>query len=173
MSADISTVSVDGLLHKQILALGEVLRERKASVSCAESCTGGGIAFAFTSVAGSSDWFNQSWVTYSNEAKHAQLGVKHATLDTEGAVSEQTVLEMAQGVSDRSGAEVAVSVSGIAGPGGGSQEKPVGTVWFGFNVYAETLAVKQVFSGNREEVRYKAICFAIDFLYQRLVAKSL
>ncbi|MBU3022075.1 CinA family protein [Aestuariibacter sp. A3R04] len=170
MNEDISTVSGDGLLQAQILALGEALRQHRATVSCAESCTGGGIAFAFTSVAGSSDWFNQSWVTYSNEAKQTQLGVKASTLAAYGAVSEQTVREMVAGVTTRSGAQIGISVSGIAGPGGGSQEKPVGTVWFGFAVFSETLAIKRVFDGDRCAVRHQAISFAIDFLYQRLVA---
>ena len=153
---------------QSVLALGEQLRQRGWTISCAESCTGGGLAYAFTSVSGSSDWFNVSWVTYSNDAKHQQLGVLKQTLTQYGAVSEQTVIEMAQGVAANSGAQVAVSVSGIAGPGGGSAEKPVGTVWFGFSFNGNTSAAKMLFSGDREAVREQAIDYVLarcnDFL---------
>ena len=102
MSQPFSTVSHDelrlGLLSEQILQLGELLRSREWSVSCAESCTGGGIAYALTSVSGSSDWFNQSWVTYSNEAKASMIGVQPDTLAKFGAVSEQVIKEMVTGM---------------------------------------------------------------------------
>lgn len=171
MSTEFSTVSMDSELNQRVLLLGERLRERKLTVSCAESCTGGGIAYAFTSVSGSSDWFNQSWVTYSNEAKQRLLGVSANTLEKFGAVSQQTVEEMVKGVIAKSGADAGISVSGIAGPGGGSAEKPVGTVWFGFIVNGSLFTEKQLFSGDRTAVREKAICFAINTLYQRLVAE--
>ena len=170
-TANASPLQLDSALTAQVLALGDVLRERKWTVSCAESCTGGGVAFAFTSVSGSSDWFNQSWVAYSNEAKQRELGVTEATLSQYGAVSEQTVKEMAQGVCRKSGAELAVTVSGIAGPGGGSDEKPVGTVWFGFVCGGKKAQIKQVFSGNRDKVRSAAIAFAISHLVQMLSEK--
>ena len=137
-------------------------------MSCAESCTGGGIAFAFTSVSGSSDWFNQSWITYSNDAKKRTLGVSEQTLQEFGAVSKQTVKEMAEGVRRNSGAQLVVTVSGIAGPGGGSEEKPVGTVWFGFMCGAMSEQIKQVFSGDRDEVRQHAIAFAMTHLVKML-----
>ena len=166
-----SSLQLDSALTAQVLVLGDVLREKKWTVSSAESCTGGGVAFAFTSVSGSSDWFNQSWVTYSNEAKQRELGVTEATLSQYGAVSEQTVKEMAQGVCRKSGAELAVTVSGIAGPGGGSDEKPVGTVWFGFVCGEKSAQIKQVFSGNRDQVRSAAIAFAISYLVKMLSEK--
>ena len=166
-----SPLQLDSALTAKVLVLGDVLREKKWTVSSAESCTGGGVAFAFTSVSGSSDWFNQSWVTYSNEAKQRELGVTEATLSQYGAVSEQTVKEMAQGVCRKSGAELAVTVSGIAGPGGGSDEKPVGTVWFGFACGDKTAQIKQVFSGNRDQVRSAAIAFAISHLVKMLGEK--
>ena len=171
MSTDFSTVCANSPLEECVSALGNLLRERGLTVSCAESCTGGGIAYAFTSVSGSSDWFHQSWVTYSNEAKQSLLGVKADTLEQFGAVSEQTVTEMVQGVVANSGASAGISVSGIDGPGGGSAEKPVGTVWFGFAVKGSLTTEKQIFSGDRTAVREQAIHFAINTLYQRLVAE--
>ena len=156
----------DNATIDRVTALGTALRERGWSVSCAESCTGGGVAYAFTSVAGSSDWFNQSWVTYSNDAKMRELGVAATTLNTVGAVSQQTVEEMALGVRRKSAAEAVVTVSGIAGPGGGSDDKPVGTVWFGFLCGDNAQQIKSVFSGDRIAVREQAIEFAITHLYK-------
>lgn len=134
------------------------------SVSCAESCTGGLLAGQFTALAGSSAWFNMSWVTYSNEAKQRLLGVSAEVLQTFGAVSEQTVRQMAQGALQAAQADFAVSISGIAGPAGGSETKPVGTVWFGLASKYDTEASCQLFSGNRDEVRQQAVAFALQFL---------
>lgn len=161
-------LSLDSALSAQVQVLGDSLRAKGWSVSCAESCTGGGVAFAFTSVSGSSDWFNQSWITYSNDAKKRTLGVSEQTLQEFGAVSKQTVKEMAEGVRRNSGAQLVVTVSGIAGPGGGSEEKPVGTVWFGFMCGAMSEQIKQVFSGDRDEVRQHAIAFAMTHLVKML-----
>ena len=174
MSQPFSTVSHDelrlGLLSEQILQLGELLRSREWSVSCAESCTGGGIAYALTSVSGSSDWFNQSWVTYSNNAKASMIGVQPDTLAKFGAVSEQVVEEMVTGTARNAKSQCAIAVSGIAGPGGGSNEKPVGTVWFGFQFGEQTVTIRQRFQGDRQAVRASAIVFAINELHQWLVA---
>lgn len=137
--------------------LGQVLLSKNWQISCAESCTGGGIAYAITSTAGSSEWFNRSFVTYSNEAKQQLLGVAGATLEQYGAVSSETVLEMALGTASATDAEVALSVSGIAGPGGGSDDKPVGTVWFGFRVGNSLSSEKVIFAGDRDQVRERAI----------------
>ena len=161
-------LKIDSALSAQVQVVGDSLRAKGWSVSCAESCTGGGVAFAFTSVSGSSDWFNQSWITYSNDAKKRTLGVSEQTLQEFGAVSKQTVKEMAEGVRRNSGAQLVVTVSGIAGPGGGSEEKPVGTVWFGFMCGAMPEQIKQVFSGDRDEVRQHAIAFAITHLVKML-----
>lgn len=158
---DDTCVNLNEDLCRNVVALGAALRKRGWTVSCAESCTGGGIAFAFTSVSGSSDWFNQSWVTYSNDAKHTCLNVKEATLTTHGAVSQETVAEMATGAQDRSQANLVVTVSGIAGPGGGSADKPVGTVWFGFICGEKKQEIKKLFSGGRDAVRAQAVRFAI------------
>lgn len=138
------------------------------TVTCAESCTGGLLAAAFTSVAGSSQWFEQSFVTYSNQAKQDRLGVSAQTLLAHGAVSRETVCEMARGAQAVTGADYALSISGIAGPGGGSAEKPVGTVWFGLAT-AETAAARTMrFDGGREAVRQQAVAFALGWLAESL-----
>lgn len=152
----------------KVLAIGDYLLAHSKTISCAESCTGGGVAFALTQVSGSSGWFNQSWVTYSNEAKAACLGVDRMLIERHGAVSQATVEAMAQGVILHSGADVAVAVSGIAGPTGGSEEKPVGTVWFGFVINGEVMATKQWFDGDRDAVRLQAVWFAIDYVHRVL-----
>jgi len=138
--------------------LGESLRQRGLMLATAESCTGGWVAQAITAISGSSQWFERGFVTYSNAAKMELLGVNPATLEQHGAVSEPTVREMAQGALARSHAQVAVAVSGIAGPGGGSLEKPVGTVclaWAGSGM--DTRAQCLLFTGNREAVRRQAV----------------
>jgi nicotinamide-nucleotide amidase len=146
--------------------LGEALRQRKLHISCAESCTGGGLAYALTSVAGSSAWFSQSYVTYSNHAKQALLGVKSEQLDQYGAVSSQVVEQMAKGCAKVSNADLAIAISGIAGPDGGSEQKPLGTVWFGFhysaNKTSSTQSIRQHFNGDRLAIRSVAITFALE-----------
>ncbi len=134
----------------------------------AESCTGGWIAKVFTDVAGSSRWFECGYVTYSNAAKVRDLGVAQRTLDAFGAVSEHTVREMASGALGVSGADVSIAVSGIAGPDGGSAEKPVGTVWFCVGLRGagavELIAEGQLFSGNREAVRRASVQRALELV---------
>jgi len=149
--------------------LGESLRERGLMLTTAESCTGGWVAQAITAVSGSSQWFERGFVTYSNLAKVETLGVHPATLEQHGAVSEPTVREMAQGALAHSHAQLAVAVSGIAGPGGGSLEKPVGTVclaWAGNGL--ETRAHCRQFMGNREAVRRQAVAAVLQGLLELL-----
>ncbi|MGH8369528.1 MAG: CinA family protein, partial [Gammaproteobacteria bacterium] len=122
--------------------LARRLLERGLKLACAESCTGGWIAKCLTDIAGSSDWFERGFVTYSNSAKQDALGVSAETLSMHGAVSEQSVREMAVGVLRHSQAQVAVAVSGIAGPTGGSADKPVGTVWIGWAWPDRSVSVK-------------------------------
>ena len=148
--------------------LGSALERRSATVSAAESCTAGGIAFALTSVDGSSHWFGQSFVTYSNEAKHKMLDVSQYALEQYGAVSHQVVEEMALGAALKANADYSMSVSGIAGPGGGSEEKPVGTVYFGWCLEGRVESEKAVFSGDRHAVRMQSIEFALKGLLQRI-----
>jgi nicotinamide-nucleotide amidase len=144
------------------------------SVATAESCSGGWIAKALTDVPGSSGAFGFGIVSYSNEAKEAMLGVKSATLESDGAVSEAVVREMVQGVLKLSGADLAVAVSGVAGPGGGSADKPVGSVWFAFGrlqdgQYAVD-AVKHRLDGDRAAVRARSVALALQGLRERLAA---
>ena len=135
----------------------------------AESCTGGGVAQALTDLEGSSSWFECGLVTYSNEMKQKLLLVQAETLSAYGAVSQQTVEEMARGALLQSGVELAVAISGIAGPGGGSAEKPVGTVWFAWAVKKGGMeSVCQLFEGDRGEVREQAIDFALEGLLRQL-----
>ena len=143
------------------VSLGATLQAKKWTVSCAESCTGGGVAYAITSVAGSSAWFERAFVTYSNPAKHSMLGVDEKILESYGAVSKQTVENMAKGCALASGANVAIAVSGIAGPDGGTVDKPVGLVWFGFYIQGNLYAVQCNLPGDRKQVREQAIKYAL------------
>lgn len=144
--------------------LGLLLIKRDATVTAAESCTGGGIAEVITQVAGASAWFNCSFVTYSNHAKTQLLDVPATILAEQGAVSETVVLAMAQGAQRRAAADYAVAVSGIAGPGGGTPAKPVGTVWLAWAGPAGCAARCFHFNGDRQLVRQQAIVEALQGL---------
>ncbi|MGP2757157.1 nicotinamide-nucleotide amidase [Serratia marcescens] len=155
-------MSENQLRRLSVLA-GEKLKAQGRWITCAESCTGGGIAKAITDIAGSSAYFDRGFVTYSNAAKHDLLGVSEATLAAHGAVSEEVVREMAIGALRAARADLALSVSGIAGPDGGSAEKPVGTVWFGFvGSDGRGLSRKMQFEGDRDAVRLQATIFALQ-----------
>ncbi|MDR7120651.1 nicotinamide-nucleotide amidohydrolase family protein [Rheinheimera soli] len=145
--------------------LGALLLRKNFSITTAESCTGGGIAYVLTAVPGSSAYLDRSFVTYSNKSKQQLLGVKAETLLQYGAVSKETVLEMAVGAAKAAGAEVAVAVSGIAGPDGGSVTKPVGTVHFCFEILGNQVLSHRIFDGDRATVRQQAI----DFVLQQLI----
>lgn len=143
--------------------VGKALQVRGLMLVTAESCTGGGIAETITAAAGSSAWFDRGFVTYSNAAKQQVLGVSGCTLAEHGAVSEQTVREMAKGALERSNAGLAVAVSGVAGPAGGSEAKPVGTVWLAYALTGhEVVARCHLFSGGRAEVRRSAVVAALE-----------
>lgn len=149
--------------------IGNSLQAQHLILATAESCTGGWVSEVVTSQAGSSAWFDRGFITYSNLAKQELLSVKENTLSQYGAVSEQTAREMAVGALKASQAHVSLSVTGIAGPDGGSVEKPVGTVWFAWasinkNSYAEC----QLFIGNRTAIRQQAVNFALRGLLQYL-----
>jgi len=150
------------------VAVGEALLRRGARVATAESCTGGWIAKVCTDIAGSSAWFERGWVTYSNTAKQQELGVSAALLASHGAVSEAVVLAMALGALERSGAEFAVAVSGVAGPAGGTAAKPVGTVWTAWawrnEGAVESRAERSQLPGDREAVRRQTVIFALEGL---------
>lgn len=155
--------------------LGELLLSQGLTVTCAESCTGGGIASAITDVPGSSQWFHTGYVTYSNQAKQQLLGVSPDALIAEGAVSELVVKQMALGALEESEADIAVAVSGVAGPGGGTVDKPVGLVWFcwagrcgdtGTDKLLECHSFQ--FTGGRSEVRATAVKQALEGLVSML-----
>lgn len=149
--------------------LGQLLLAKNLKLTLAESCTGGAIAAAVTAVAGSSAWFEYGLVTYSNKAKQSLLKVSSQTLCEHGAVSQQTVKEMAQGAKQLAGANVAISVSGIAGPAGGSPEKPVGTVWFGFNLDDDSSYERLcAFDGERQQIQQAAVMYALNTLIELL-----
>lgn len=145
--------------------LGQALLERGWCVATAESCTGGGIGAAITAVSGSSAWFDGGLITYSNRAKQALLGVDAATLAAAGAVSEAVVSQMAAGALQRCNADLAVAVSGIAGPAGGTADKPVGTVWIAWAQRDADVATRHfVFAGDRHSVRQQTITQALQGL---------
>ncbi|QQZ27727.1 nicotinamide-nucleotide amidase [Thiothrix subterranea] len=146
------------------------LQARSWMLTTAESCTGGWIAKLCTDLTGSSAWFERGFVTYSNEAKQDMLGVPVATLAEHGAVSEAVTAAMATGALLHSRAQVAVSVSGIAGPGGGTATKPVGMVCFGWAAQGgKVRTATQYFEGDREAVRYQAVQYALQGVFQMLV----
>lgn len=158
-------LEIDQLLN----TLKQLLLKKKMMLVTAESCTGGWIAQVITSMAGSSKWYERGFVTYSNQAKMDLLGVAESTLIDHGAVSEETAKEMVVGALNNSPADVAISVTGIAGPGGGSLDKPVGLVWFGFASKAFGVhAIRQQFSGDRAIVREQAVRFSLQQLIDYL-----
>jgi len=138
--------------------LGELLKLKDYSFTCAESCTGGWVGHALTSIPGSSEWFGSSFVTYSYEAKTQILGVSSEDLDNFGAVSEEIVEQMVSGALHKSGANVGVAISGIAGPAGGTDTKPVGTVCFAWKMDGQDVITStEYFAGDRNEVRYFSV----------------
>lgn len=152
---------------------GDVLRTQHHLLVTAESCTGGWLAKVVTDIAGSSQWFDRGFITYSNAAKVEQLGVAESVLREEGAVSEMTVREMAQGALERSPAHMAVAISGIAGPDGGSADKPVGTVWIAWATVVPAAVVTKLahFEGGRDDVRRAAVAAALEGVIEISEAK--
>ena len=148
---------------------GERLKARGLKLVTAESCTGGWVAQAVTAISGSSDWFDRGFVTYSNDAKREMLGVRAETLDRSGAVSEETALEMVRGALAASRAQVAVSITGVAGPTGGTATKPVGMVCFGWAIAGGGAdATTRHFAGDRSEVRRQSVLFALQGVLERI-----
>ena len=149
--------------------VAKLLIEKNLTIASAESCTGGYIAGRLVSCAGISSVFLEGAVTYSNEAKMRTLKVKKSTLDSVGAVSEETAIEMAQGIAKRAGTDIGISTTGIAGPGGGTKEKPVGLVYMGLYYKGKVKAYRFVFNGNREKVRNKAAVTALDLVRRAII----
>jgi len=163
----------DPVLYKLAEEVGAALKSRRLMLATAESCTGGWIAEAVTMVPGSSEWFERGFVTYTYISKREMLGVKVKTLEQHGAVSEETVREMASGALARSHAQVAVAVSGIAGPGGGLPEKAVGTVCFAWRMKdGRAGSETKVFPGDREAVRRASVEHALKGVLALLAAPS-
>lgn len=150
-------------------AVVDILKEKGYSVTTAESCTGGRLAARIMNVAGASEIYNEGYITYSNEAKRKLLGVKEKTLDDFGAVSSQTAAEMAEGAAKAAGADAALSVTGIAGPDGGTKEKPVGLVYIGCYVKGHTRVEEFRFTGNRDKNRDYAVVRALTLLREELL----
>lgn len=152
--------------------LGEHLLRQGLRCAVAESCTGGSLAAAITDVPGSSQWFDCGFITYSNESKQQLLGVSPTVIASEGAVSEAVVRAMAEGVLTHSRADMSVSISGVAGPDGGSEEKPVGTVWIAWASHSQLTAVhKFLFAGDRFAIRVQAVQASVEGLIQFIYEK--
>ncbi len=157
--------SIDALAER----LGSELRRRRWKVTTAESCTGGGLACAITSIAGSSGWFDGGWVVYSNRMKRDWLGLDEQMLARHGAVSEPAAIALAHEARLRAAADISAAISGVAGPGGGGPGCPVGVVWFGWSqTGAETVAERCHFSGDRSAVRLQSVAHALSGLLRLL-----
>ncbi len=159
---------IDEELYALAIEIGRLSAVRRVMIATAESCTGGLVAGAITAVAGSSAWFDRGFVTYSNAAKIEQLGVSPETIATHGAVSTRTAAEMAAGARRVSGADWAVAVTGVAGPGGGSVDKPVGTVCFGWAGPRGVQTESSLLSGDRAWVRRESVRIVLEGLIDRL-----
>lgn len=159
-------------LYALTVNLADILQKKCWFMASAESCTGGMIAAACTDLAGSSHWFERGLVTYSNAAKTELLGVDETLIERHGAVSEEVARAMVQGAVARSQAQVAVAVTGVAGPGGGSTAKPVGTVWFGWATPAGTVAEMKRFDGDRAAVRQATVAHALARLLELLAVQG-
>ena len=155
-------------LHKNSIkteeALGRLLKEKSLTVSTAESCTGGLVASRITDISGSSEYFKEAYVTYANEIKHKNLGVSNETLEKYGAVSSECAFEMAQGLYRRTGCDVAICTTGIAGPAGGSKNKPVGLVYIGVGAGDFITVFEKRFTGDRNRIRNSAANTALFYL---------
>jgi nicotinamide-nucleotide amidase len=151
------------------MACADRLRAQGLRLAVAESCTGGWLAKVLTDLPGSSAWFDRGYVTYSNSAKQSMLGVREATLIAHGAVSQECVAEMSQGVLDQCDADLSLAVSGIAGPSGGSEEKPVGTVCYAWQRRGQAPQVsRECFDGDREAVRQQSVAYLLERLQEML-----
>ena len=169
---DLLAQSWRALQADSVQKLAERLRAQGAQLASAESCTGGLIAAACTDLAGSSDWFERGFVTYSNAAKTELLGVPPESIAQHGAVSEPVARAMAEGALRRSHAQLSVAVTGVAGPGGGSADKPVGTVWFAWCADGRTESQRMRFDGDRAAVRAQTVLHALQGLLNRLPAPA-
>jgi nicotinamide-nucleotide amidase len=162
----------DSVVHQLAIRVGNKLRDERLTLATAESCTGGMVATAITDISGSSGWFERGFVTYSNQAKHEMIGVPNEMLDKHGAVSEPVARAMAEGALRNSRAQVSVAITGIAGPGGGTKEKPVGMVVFAWSNRLHTEVETLVFKGDREQIRVQAAAHSLRGLLTLLDEKE-
>lgn len=150
-----------------VCGLAEIFLKNQWRLSTAESCTGGLVAASITALAGSSDWFERGYVTYSNEAKSQDIGVDTQLIEQHGAVSDEVAQAMAKGAKQSSSADIALSITGIAGPTGGSVEKPVGTVWFAWELHdGRIVSERKLFLGDREAIRSQACDYSLSKLLE-------
>ncbi|WP_320174196.1 CinA family protein [Maridesulfovibrio sp.] len=156
------------MIENIVPSIGKILVEKGWTMSTAESCTGGLVAATLTDFSGSSTWFSGAVVAYSNEVKMSQLHVPEQAITDHGAVSEPVVRAMAEGVCKALNVDVGISLSGIAGPTGGTPDKPVGTVWMGWHVNGKTYAEKFLFSGDRKSVKDQSLQTVLEKLHQFL-----
>jgi nicotinamide-nucleotide amidase len=156
-------------IENMAIQIGSALKSHGLVLATAESCTGGAVASSITDIAGSAEWFERGFITYSNESKREMLGVAQETLVRYGAVSEAVVREMVAGALYYSHAQVALAVSGIAGPAGGMPDKPVGTVWFAWGIKGrQCVARLHHLSGSRAEIRMQSVCIAFQGVLELL-----
>ena len=170
MSLSISMNNFENELGNEAV-LVDLLKERKYLIATAESCTGGLIAATIVNVSGSSEVFHTGIITYANESKVKELGVDTAIIDKFGAVSEEVAIEMAKGVLKHTGADVSVSVTGIAGPSGATEHKPIGLVYISCNILGDVKTRKYLLQGNRKEIREETVRCALQFVIDRLKEK--
>ena len=163
-----SDIASSADIQSTVLAIADRLLVGSQTLCTVESCTGGGVAAALTDVAGSSAWFEYGFVTYSNGAKSDLVGVDARLIESRGAVSREVAQAMAEGGRQRSGADFALAVTGIAGPGGGSRDKPVGTVWFAWAGPGWSESVCRLFDGDRAGIRRQATAHALEGLLARI-----
>ena len=152
--------------------IGRILKTRNMTVTTAESCTGGLVSGTLVNAEGISDVFKEGFVTYSNQAKEKMLHVSHETLENYGAVSKETAEEMARGAAKEANADAAIAVTGIAGPGGGTPQKPVGLVYIGCYINGKVIVKKCFFKGNREKIRNCSVKEALEILYCQLLVED-
>ena len=155
------------MLSNEAQELSEILVTNGLTISVAESCTGGSLSHAITSIPGASSYFDCGYITYSNQSKTEMLGVDIQAIKTYGAVSEEVALEMVIGVTDKSHSDVAVSITGVAGPTGGTPEKPVGMVCFGFSYDGNRSTSTELFSGDRVSFVFQSVSYALRQLFLR------
>ena len=165
---ELLTMTNTQTLEDLVTRLGDALAAHERTLATAESCTGGWVSMLVTSVTGSSAWFDRGFITYSNLSKQEMLGVSSQVIEINGAVSEETARQMVEGAIANSQANTALSITGIAGPGGGTEEKPVGTVCFGWQIDNRCDTETCHFSGDRQSIREQSVAHALSGLLQRL-----